>query len=192
MRLVKRKIYMEVGDRLIIDGNVMECVAGQECEKCELPKTHYNSAVCYYCDMMACLSCERHDGGVHFEFAKECEPVAQVVSGSTYRDIPLERIAEAWIKHTGGEPKVGGRVNRLYKLALRLGYLCGYDENTVYKSLPSCGLPTAVLKEIAASAMYSQHYSTMPDDLKEVIAELELLDSKQRNTSTTTTKEISK
>lgn len=89
-----------------------------------------------------------------------------------YKGIPLDKIIEEWIAHTGGPITQGERNTRLYSLALRLRYITDFNVATMQRIMPDCGLSKQEIAEIcrhAASATRGQH---MPLDMAEVIDRL--------------------
>ena len=89
-----------------------------------------------------------------------------------YKGIPLDKIIEEWIAHTGGPITQGERNTRLYSLALRLRYITDFNVTTMQRIMPDCGLSKQEIAEIcrhAASATRGQH---MPLDMAEVIDRL--------------------
>lgn len=86
-----------------------------------------------------------------------------------YRGIPLDKIANEWLEQTGGIPEVGERHIRLYKLALRMRYICDFNEATMLKYMPSLGKPEDEMKALIHDAVTRQRASDIPVDMKMVV-----------------------
>lgn len=89
-----------------------------------------------------------------------------------YKGIPLDRIAKEWLEQTGGIPEVGERHIRLYKLALRMRYICDFNEATMLKYIPNLGKPEDEMKALIHDAVTRQRASDIPVDLKMVVDNL--------------------
>lgn len=86
-----------------------------------------------------------------------------------YKGMPLKDIAVEWLMQTGGMPAVGERNIRLYKCALRMRYICDFNEYALVKLLPDVGLPEAEVKELVKSALAKPKAQDMPTDLQIVL-----------------------
>lgn len=86
-----------------------------------------------------------------------------------YKGLELSNIAEEWLKSTGGMPEPGERNTRLYTLALRLRYITDYNEATLIRVMPNCGLNEEEMKQLIHSAVQTPHGQAIPRDLAEVI-----------------------
>lgn len=93
--------------------------------------------------------------------------------GPTYHGIPLRVLAKEWLEQTGGEPEQGERNARLYKLAIRMRYVCDFNQARVREIMPDYGLPKAELDELVASAMKADRRLDMPRDLRDTIENIE-------------------
>lgn len=90
-----------------------------------------------------------------------------------YRGIKLTEIAEEWLESTGGAPQQGERNARLYKLALRMRYICDFNGATMLRVMPRYGLGEAEMKQIIQSALSSNRAADMQKDLQDVLKRLE-------------------
>lgn len=97
----------------------------------------------------------------------------EVREGGEYRGLPLETIAREWLTATGGEPVRGERNTRLYQLALRMRYITDFDERTLLRVLPRYGLGEEEMRSIVHSVVGASRGQNMPQDLKEVLENLE-------------------
>lgn len=86
-----------------------------------------------------------------------------------YNGIPLKEIAVEWLKANGGEPKEGDRNTKLFKLAIRLRFICDFNENVLAHNLPDYGLSKAELRQIAHSACSFARTVEMPSDLEDIL-----------------------
>lgn len=86
-----------------------------------------------------------------------------------YQGIKLSDIAKEWLIQTGGEPERGMRNTRIYKLALRMRYLCDFNEANLLRVLPSYGLPEDEMQQIAHSAISTSRAADIPMDMQHVI-----------------------
>lgn len=86
-----------------------------------------------------------------------------------YQGIPLTEIAKEWLIQTGGEPERGMRNTRLYKLALRMRYLCDFNEATLLRIMPTYDLPSDEMQQIVHSAISTSRAADMPQDMQRVI-----------------------
>lgn len=89
-----------------------------------------------------------------------------------YHGIPLDRIAREWLEYTGGVPHEGDRNQRIFKLSIRMRYLTDFNEATMLRVIPSCGLGDAEMKSLIHSACTTSRGSNIPKDMKEVIARI--------------------
>lgn len=92
---------------------------------------------------------------------------------SEYKGVPYGRIVDTWFEQTGGVPVEGERNARLYQLALRLRYITDFNEVTLFRVMPRCGLGDAEVREIVRHALSATRAAKMPQDLQDV---LELID----------------
>ena len=90
----------------------------------------------------------------------------------SFRDIPLEDVAEGWLERRGGHPKPGERNTVLYQLAIRMRYITDFDPAVIAAHIPRLGLPEAEIQSLCASACRADRLCDMPHDLKEVLEEL--------------------
>lgn len=90
-----------------------------------------------------------------------------------YRGLKLEDIANAWLEATGGQPNEGERNVRLFHLATRMRYITDFNEATIKKCIPHCGLRDEEIISLVHSAVTSTRASAMPRDLKEVIQKMQ-------------------
>lgn len=89
-----------------------------------------------------------------------------------YKGFRLEDIALEWLKETGGEPTMGERSARLYRLALRMRYICDFNAATMLRVMPRYGLSEDEMKSIVDSALKGTRAATWPKDLDVVIETL--------------------
>lgn len=101
------------------------------------------------------------------------EPADQrggLFGGATeYRGLPLTEIAHEWLQYTGGEPQIGERNARLYKLALRMRYLTDFNEATMLRVMPAYGLKSDEMRQLIHSAITTTRAADMPRDMQETI-----------------------
>lgn len=90
-----------------------------------------------------------------------------------YKGIPLKEIAREWLEYTGGEPEPGERNARLYKLALRMRYICDFNAATMLKTMPRYGLPEAEMRQLINSALSSSRAADMQKDLQDVLRRID-------------------
>lgn len=86
-----------------------------------------------------------------------------------YKGIALEKIATEWLEYTGGIPQEGERNQRLYKLALRMRYLTDFNEATMLRVMPSCGLGEDEMKTLIHSACGTTRGADIQKDMEDVI-----------------------
>lgn len=71
----------------------------------------------------------------------------------------VRKMVGEWIAWNGGEPPVGERNNRLFRLACVLAEVYGGNDGKVAEFLPSFGLDEAEVRRVAYSAcLYSEHH----------------------------------
>lgn len=92
---------------------------------------------------------------------------------SDYKGIPLTKIAEAWLEETGGIPSEGFRNIRLYKLALRMRYICNFNEVTMLRVMPNYGLPKEEMETLVKSALSKPKAADLPMDLQMVLNKID-------------------
>lgn len=85
-----------------------------------------------------------------------------------YKGIDLSKIATEWIEQTGGIEE-GVRNIRLYKLALRMRYICDFNPATMLRVMPNHGLPQSEMQELIRSALSKPRAADLPVDLQMVI-----------------------
>lgn len=86
-----------------------------------------------------------------------------------YKGIALEKIATEWLEYTGGIPQEGERNQRLYKLALRMRYLTDFNEATMLRVMPACGLGEEEMKTLIHSACSTTRGADIQKDMEDVI-----------------------
>lgn len=91
---------------------------------------------------------------------------------NTYKGIDLTAIAKEWIEQTGGIEE-GVRNIRLFKLALRMRYICNFNAATMLRVMPNYRLPKEEMQEIIRSALTKQKAADLPTDLQMVIRTLQ-------------------
>lgn len=94
-----------------------------------------------------------------------------------YKGLPYQQIIKEWFDSHGGEPTEGERNSMLYKLALRLRYLCDFNVDRMMRVIPSYGLPKEEVKSLCASACKSTRAQDLPQDIREIVNKL-LLETK--------------
>lgn len=90
-----------------------------------------------------------------------------------YKGFPLSEIAREWLEYTGGEPEQGERNARLYKLALRMRYICDFNAATMLRVMPRYGLPESEMKQLIQSALSSTRAADMQKDIKDVLKRID-------------------
>ena len=90
-----------------------------------------------------------------------------------YKGIPLKEIARAWYEANGGEPVEGNRNNSIFKLAIRMRYICDFNEAVLYRSLDSYGLSEQEMRSVIHSAIVFARSVDAPQDLYDVIEKLQ-------------------
>ena len=86
-----------------------------------------------------------------------------------YKGVPYAQIAKEWLETTGGEPTQGERNTRIFQLALRMRYITDFNEATLARILPDYGLSRQEVAQIAHSALGMGRAGKMPQDLKDVL-----------------------
>lgn len=90
-----------------------------------------------------------------------------------YKGVPYEKIIHEWFYYTGGEPTEGERNTRLYQLALRLRYITDFNEATMLRVIPRCGLPENEVREIVRHSLATTRGQNMPKDLQETLERID-------------------
>lgn len=90
-----------------------------------------------------------------------------------YKGFPLSDIAREWLEYTGGEPEQGERNARLYKLALRMRYICDFNAATMLRVMPRYGLPESEMKQLIQSALSSTRAADMQKDMQDVLKRID-------------------
>ena len=93
--------------------------------------------------------------------------------GTDYKGVPYEKIIHEWFYYTGGEPTEGERNTRLYQLALRLRYITDFNEATMLRVIPRCGLPENEVREIVRHSLATTRGQNMPKDLQETLERID-------------------
>lgn len=100
------------------------------------------------------------------EFNEMLDQREGLFGGQTeYKGLSLIDIAKEWLRETGGEPTVGERNARLYRLALRMRYICDFNAATMLRVMPRYGLSEEEMNQIVNSAMRGTRAATWPKDL---------------------------
>lgn len=102
------------------------------------------------------------------ETPKEAEQTSLAYRGILYADIVKE-----WFERTGGEPVEGDRNTRLYQLAVRLRYICDFNEAKIVSVLPTYGLPSEEVKALVHSACGGSRMTRIPKDLQDTLDSLD-------------------
>ena len=97
--------------------------------------------------------------------------------GLLFHNIPIKDIVSEVVERTGGAPVVGERNSRLYEIARILRYIVDFDANKLTAILPSFGLPTSEVAQVAQSAVKSNRAQRMPDTLYNIIQEAKQLEN---------------
>ena len=92
---------------------------------------------------------------------------------STYKGLPYDTIAREWLLHTGGEPQIGERNSRLFKLAIRLRYITDFNADTLLRVMPRYGLPEEEMRALIHSALNAARAADMPLDLRETLDKID-------------------
>lgn len=111
----------------------------------------------------------RNDGNA----AQTSGMVSSVDNGQTaYKDLMLQDIAVEWLRSNGGEPVEGNRNTQLFKLCVRMRYICDFNELTLFNNIPSYGLDDAEMHDLIRKACQFVRSQDMPADLTAVIDRL--------------------
>ena len=94
-----------------------------------------------------------------------------------FHNIPIKDIVSEVVERTGGAPVVGERNSRLYEIARILRYIVDFDANKLTAILPSFGLPTSEVAQVAQSAVKSNRAQRMPDTLYNIIQEAKQIEN---------------
>ena len=97
--------------------------------------------------------------------------------GLLFHNIPIKDIVSEVVERTGGAPVVGERNSRLYEIARILRYIVDFDANKLTAILPSFGLPTSEVAQVAQSAVKSNRAQRMPDTLYNIIQEAKQIEN---------------
>ena len=105
-------------------------------------------------------------------------PLGGVGGGLTsFKGVPVKDLVSEVVERTGGMPEVGERNTRLYEIARILRYIVDFDANKLTAILPSFGLPTSEVAQVAQSAVKSNRAQRMPDTLYNIIQEAKQLEN---------------
>lgn len=96
----------------------------------------------------------------------------EVLSVSTFKDIPYSDIIAEWWRRNGGEPEAGERNVKLHKLAVNLRAICDNKKDLLLAIMPKCGLSETELKSIIDSAC-KENPKGVSKMMKEIINDLE-------------------
>ena len=88
---------------------------------------------------------------------------------TTFKGVPIKDLVSEVVERTGGMPEVGERNTRLYEIARILRYIVDFDANKLTAILPSFGLPTSEVAQVAQSAVKSGRSERMPDTLYNIL-----------------------
>ncbi len=91
----------------------------------------------------------------------------------TYKGVPYAQICKEWLEATGGEPTQGERNTRVFQLALRMRYICDFNEATLARILPDYGMKREEVAQIAHSALGMSRAGQMPRDLEDVLKNID-------------------
>ena len=89
--------------------------------------------------------------------------------GVTFKGVPIKDLVSEVVERTGGMPEVGERNTRLYEIARILRYIVDFDANKLTAILPSFGLPTSEVAQVAQSAVKSGRSERIPDTLYNIL-----------------------
>lgn len=89
-----------------------------------------------------------------------------------YKGIPLKDIAREWLRANGGEPEKGNRNNQLFKLCLRLRYICDFNEAVMIRNIDHYGLPEDEVRQVVHSANVFARAVNTPSDLVDVVDQM--------------------
>ena len=97
-------------------------------------------------------------------------PLGGVGGGLTsFKGVPIKDLVSEVVERTGGMPEVGERNTRLYEIARILRYIVDFDANKLTAILPSFGLPTSEVAQVAQSAVKSGRSERIPDTLYNIL-----------------------
>ncbi len=88
---------------------------------------------------------------------------------TSFKGVPIKDLVSEVVERTGGMPEVGERNTRLYEIARILRYIVDFDANKLTAILPSFGLPTSEVAQVAQSAVKSGRSERMPDTLYNIL-----------------------
>ena len=88
---------------------------------------------------------------------------------TSFKGVPINDLVSEVVERTGGMPEVGERNTRLYEIARILRYIVDFDANKLTAILPSFGLPTSEVAQVAQSAVKSGRSERMPDTLYNIL-----------------------
>ena len=88
---------------------------------------------------------------------------------TTFKGVPIKDLVSEVVERTGGMPEVGERNTRLYEIARILRYIVDFDANKLTAILPSFGLPTSEVAQVAQSAVKSGRSERIPDTLYNIL-----------------------
>lgn len=90
-----------------------------------------------------------------------------------YKGVPYSEIIKEWFDREGGEPQQGSRNASLYKLAMRLRYICDFNAATMLRVMPSYGLPEGEMQSIVKNALSATRSSNIPKDLEDLLRSID-------------------
>lgn len=90
-----------------------------------------------------------------------------------YKGVPYDDIIKEWFEREGGEPQEGSRNASLYKLAMRLRYICDFNAATMLRIMPTYGLPESEMQQIIKSALSATRASNLPRDLEDLLKSID-------------------
>lgn len=99
--------------------------------------------------------------------------MTQAPEVTTYNGIDLRVISREWLLDNGGEPHEGTRNMQLYKLALRMRYLCDFRPSPMLYAIPDYGLSQQEMSTLIKSALSATRGSEMPEDLRHLLKKME-------------------
>ena len=88
---------------------------------------------------------------------------------TSFKGVPIKDLVSEVVERTGGMPEVGERNTRLYEIARILRYIVDFDANKLTAILPSFGLPTSEVAQVAQSAVKSGRSERIPDTLYNIL-----------------------
>ena len=92
-----------------------------------------------------------------------CQPTPP--TQSHFQGIPLADICRRYLIDNGGEPAIGERNSKLFKLATRIRYICDFNPDTLLAVLPNYGLSDNEMRQIVSNAIATNRATTIPHDL---------------------------